>query len=163
MSSLKPFLLVTTACVLLSGCSLLGQTGNDTPESTVSPATSSSPTTETSESVIDEAITEGHTQSAYQAYDAAEVATAAETGTAVLFFHASWCPTCRAAEADIEAKLDSIPENVTIFKVDYDTATALKKQYGITSQHTFVIVDQAGNEVEKWNGGDLEEILERVG
>lgn len=82
--------------------------------------------------------------------------------TKILFFHASWCPTCKAAENDIKNKLDQIPENVVIIKTDYDTQSDLKKKYGITYQHTFVVVDDQGNELEKWNGGNLAEILERI-
>ncbi len=87
---------------------------------------------------------------------------AARNKTRVLFFHASWCPSCRAAEADITSKLDRIPENVVIFKTDYDTETELKNKYDITYQHTFVVVNEAGNEIDKWNGGSLDDIIERV-
>ncbi len=80
----------------------------------------------------------------------------------VLFFHAGWCPTCKAADADIAGRLDEIPEDVVIFKTDYDTETDLKDEYGITYQHTFVQVDEDGNEVTKWNGGEMDEILENV-
>lgn len=36
---------------------------------------------------------------------------------------------------------------------------ALKKQYGIISQHTFVLVDAQGNALSKWAGGATQEIL----
>lgn len=80
----------------------------------------------------------------------------------VLFFHASWCPTCRAADADISAKLSSIPAGLIIHKVDYDTATDLKKKYGVTYQHTFVQVDEKGEMITKWSGGDLAMIIEKT-
>lgn len=81
----------------------------------------------------------------------------------LIFFHAQWCPFCVAAEKDILSKYDQIPEGITILKADYDTEKSLRKQYDVTTQHTFVQVDQAGNEVTKWVGGDsLEEIVSRV-
>jgi len=74
-------------------------------------------------------------------------------GIAVLFFHASWCPSCRAAEADFRAHMDQIPENVTILMVDYDTETDLKAKYGIVLQDTFVQINALGKAVAKWNSG----------
>jgi hypothetical protein len=36
--------------------------------------------------------------------------------------------------------------------VDYDAATDLRTQYGVTVQHTFVQVDGQGNELAKFTG-----------
>ncbi|OLV18970.1 thioredoxin family protein [Deinococcus marmoris] len=80
----------------------------------------------------------------------------------VLFFHATWCPNCRAADADILKKLDEIPADVVIFKTDYDKEVALKKQYGITAQHTFVLVDEGGKALKKWAGGKLSTIISKT-
>jgi thioredoxin 1 len=77
----------------------------------------------------------------------------------VYFFHASWCPTCKAANTEFTNNLDSIPEDVILFKTDYDTNSELKKQYAITYQHTFVLVDENGKEIKKWNGGGLSELI----
>lgn len=85
----------------------------------------------------------------YEAY-AAEKLTKANDGDVVLFFRASWCPTCRALDADIRANLGAIPQNVTILDVNYDESTALKQKYGVTYQHTFVQVDADGNQIAKW-------------
>ncbi len=72
----------------------------------------------------------------------------AETpGLKVLFFHASWCPKCRALEKDIQA--NAIPAGMTIFKVDFDTATSLRQQYGVTLQTTIVYVDDDGELLTK--------------
>lgn len=70
----------------------------------------------------------------------------------VLFFHASWCPTCKATEENLNADPTGIPAGLTIVKVDYDNSDELKQQYGITTQHTFVQVDADGNELAKWTG-----------
>ena len=75
----------------------------------------------------------------------------AEQGKVVLFFRASWCPTCRALDADIRAHLSSIPAGLTILDVNYDDSKALKQKYGVTYQHTFVQVDAQGIQLAKWS------------
>ncbi len=82
----------------------------------------------------------------YTAYQAEKVA--ATQGTKLLFFHAPWCPQCRKLEASIKAS--TIPQGVTIFKVDYDTNQALRQKYGVTLQTTFVKIDDQGNLVDKF-------------
>ena len=88
----------------------------------------------------------------YEPYTSAKVAMASATQDVVLFFRASWCPTCRAVDADINAHLKEIPETLSILDVNYDTASDLKKKYGVTYQHTFVQVDAQGNLIKKWSG-----------
>ena len=87
----------------------------------------------------------------YEAY-AQEKLALANNGDIVLFFRASWCPTCRALDADIRANLSSIPDGLVILDVDYDNSSALKQKYGVTYQHTFVQVDANGNQIAKWTG-----------
>ncbi|MEI8223811.1 MAG: thioredoxin family protein [bacterium] len=87
----------------------------------------------------------------YEAYSPEKIARA-EKGDVVLFFHASWCPSCRSLNSDIEKNISSIPEGVSILKVDYDKETELKKKYGVTYQHTLVQVDKDGNLIKKWSG-----------
>ncbi len=91
------------------------------------------------------------TKGSYEAYSPEKIARA-ETGDVVLFFHASWCPSCRGLNSDIEANMASIPEGVSILKVDYDKETELKKKYGVTYQHTLVQVDKDGALIKKWSG-----------
>ena len=98
----------------------------------------------------------------YEAYSADKIARA-ETGDVVLFFHASWCPSCRGLNSSIESNLKSIPEGVTILKTDYDKETELKKKYGVTYQHTLVQVDKDGNMIKKWSGGgSLDNLLSQI-
>lgn len=94
---------------------------------------------------------------AYKEYDE-RVAVATE-GTKLLFFHAPWCPQCRSLDTSI--KNGTVPENVTIFKVDYDSNQALRKKYGVTIQTTIVKVDDLGNFVKKYVAYD-EPTLESV-
>ncbi len=102
------------------------------------------------------------TAGSYEEYSAEKIAMAA-TGDVVLFFHASWCPTCRALNGDIESNIDTIPAGVTILKTDYDAESDLKKKYGVTIQHTLVQVDQDGALIKKWSGGSkLENLLSEI-
>lgn len=103
------------------------------------------------------------TAGSYIAYDANTVTQAATNGDAILFFHAGWCPTCKALDSDIQANLAQIPAGVTIFKTNYDTETELKKKYGVTYQHTLVQVDADGNMITKWSGGNtLDSVINKV-
>lgn len=98
----------------------------------------------------------------YEAYSADKFARA-ETGDLVLFFHASWCPSCRGLNSDIEKNVGVIPAGVTILKTDYDKETELKKKYGVTYQHTLVQVDKDGNMIKKWSGGSkLSNLLSQI-
>lgn len=82
-------------------------------------------------------------------YDTAKLANA-DKGAVVLYFSAPWCPTCKEANKNFNAT--STPDGLTLLKVDYDSSTALKKQYGVTYQHTFVQVDKDGKQLKKWSG-----------
>lgn len=73
---------------------------------------------------------------------------ASTDGVKLLFFHAPWCPQCRMIEADIEKQ--GVPNGVTILKVDYDSNQALRQQYEVTLQTTFVEIDDDGNKIESF-------------
>ncbi|MCX6703208.1 MAG: thioredoxin family protein [Candidatus Zambryskibacteria bacterium] len=88
----------------------------------------------------------------YEAYSPEKIAKAS-SGKVVLFFRASWCPTCNTLQTDIKANLGKIPSDLTLLDVNYDNSTELKKKYGVTYQHTFVQVDAQGNLIKKWSGG----------
>jgi thioredoxin 1 len=98
----------------------------------------------------------------YDTYSADKVAQAG-TDDVVIFFHASWCPSCRGLNSNIESNIKSIPEGVSILKADYDKEIGLKKKYGVTTQHTLVQVDKDGNLIKKWSGGgSLESVLSQI-
>ena len=79
----------------------------------------------------------------------------------VLFFAATWCPSCKTADNNL--KSETIPEGLTILKVDYDSSLDLKKKYWITTQHTFVQVDNKWNMITKWIGSrDVDSISEEL-
>lgn len=81
----------------------------------------------------------------------------------VIFFAASWCPTCRRLDQAINSELDYIPENLTILKADFDSEIELRQKYGVTYQHTLVQVDANGTLLKKWNGGnDIASIIKEL-
>lgn len=114
---------------------------NTTASATATPTASSSPTAS-----LAAGETPAVTAGSYVEYKSDILATT--TGTRILFFHASWCPQCRQLESDIKAS--TIPNDVTIIKVDYDSNQALRKQYGVTLQTTLVKVDANGELVERF-------------
>lgn len=85
----------------------------------------------------------------YIDYSAERVADSQYKNT-ILFFHAAWCPECRAYEQAI--KDSSLQDGLQILKVDFDSSQDLRKKYSITLQSTFVSVDMDGEELNKWVG-----------
>lgn len=87
----------------------------------------------------------------YQPYSKAAFDQAKADGKVIfLEFHASWCATCRAQEPHIQAAFQTMAQDpkysdVVGFKVDYDTETDLKREYGITYQHSHVILGKDGS------------------
>ncbi len=90
------------------------------------------------------------------------------TDRRVLFFYASWCPTCKPADEDFKTNTSKIPNDVTVIRVNYNDPETdqeekdLAKKYGITYQHTFVQIDSQGNEITKWNGGKTDDLLAKI-
>ncbi len=80
----------------------------------------------------------------------------------VLFFHAEWCPYCKAADTAFKANSNLIPKDVTVLKTNYDTEKELKKKYGVTYQHTFVQIDDNGNKITSWVSGDVDMLNKNI-
>lgn len=98
----------------------------------------------------------------YAEYTDKTLAEAKTYGRPVLFFYASWDQISKDAEVDILASLDTLPAGVTVLKVNYDSADVLKKQYGVTYQHSFVQIDAHGNKVTSWSGADAASISDNL-
>ena len=79
----------------------------------------------------------------------------------VLFFYATWCPTCQEAKKALQARAEEL-DGINLYIVDYDNSDDLQKKYGVTYQHTFVQIDEQGMAVQKWNGGAVDEILMKI-
>jgi len=90
-------------------------------------------------------------------------ALAQASGNIVLFFYASWSPAGIATNKDITDKEDKIPKDLTVLRVNFDDADAMKQQYGITDQQTFVQVTNTGELIKKWRGANtLEDIIQQI-
>lgn len=98
----------------------------------------------------------------YEEYSANKILEKGENGRVLLFFYASWCPSCRSLDKDINKNLSNIPNGLTILKTNYDKEDELKAKYKVTYQHTLVEVDKDGNILKKWTGGDFAEILKQI-
>ncbi len=142
-----------TAVRFLAGASLLtlaacGSSSSSTSTPAASGPASSSPSSSTSASASKpDAMVKG----AYLSLADYQKSMEMRAGTKVVyFFHAAWCPDCRATEESLTK--DGVPDGLTVVKVDYDTATDLKAKYGITQQHTFVLIDKDGLSAKKFTG-----------
>jgi len=81
----------------------------------------------------------------------------------LLFFHASWCPSCRTADADIKKNLENIPEDLVIMNIDFDEYGDWgRENYMVRGQHSFVQIDGDGNMITSWSGGKFKDILRKI-
>jgi thiol-disulfide isomerase/thioredoxin len=100
-------------------------------------------------------------ESGFIPYDESKLRNA-ENGRVILFFHAPWCPSCRGLENDIISNQNSIPKDLLIMRVDYDSSTELKNKYKVVQQHTLVQVDKDGNAIRTNKGLYQLDTLESV-
>lgn len=124
----------------------LAACGSDDKAATPSPTTTEA-MVKTDEAMTKDVATKGQIID-YQTYSA-DTAKYADSKV-VLFFTAPWCPTCQETNKNLDA--DGAPAGLTVVRVDYDSETDLKKQYGVTVQHSFVQVDGAGKKQKAWTG-----------
>lgn len=80
----------------------------------------------------------------------------------VVYFHADWCPTCRAQQPIVD-KLgkEAAFKSLTIFEADFDTQTDLEKALRVSQQSTFVVFRQ-GHEVTRSTGQTQEPAIRAV-
>ncbi|MEP6907640.1 MAG: thioredoxin family protein [Pseudoxanthomonas sp.] len=80
----------------------------------------------------------------------------------VVYFHADWCPTCRAQQPIVDKlSKEAAFTPVTIFEADFDTQTDLEKNLKVTQQSTFVVFKQ-GHEVTRSTGQTQEPAIRAV-
>lgn len=153
--SKKTIAFIVLACIVVAGLVYfaISMSQSDEPESAANVPTPSVATSqgtqqdqENQEIQIDENDTMPTESGTYTEYSAEAVSSA--NGRRILFFHAPWCPQCRSLEKSIQS--GSIPSDVTIFKVDYDTNQKLRQKYGVTLQTTVVLLDENEEEAKKF-------------
>lgn len=79
-----------------------------------------------------------------------------------LFFHADWCPTCRTADAEISERVSELPNDSIVFKVDYDTATNLRQEFGVTQQHTVVFINTDQKATLRKSGFSFQDLVDNL-
>lgn len=87
--------------------------------------------------------------------DLDQVRALAAGGPTVVFFNASWCPSCQATMRELNGRWEEARPGLALVIADYDKETGLKRRLGVTYQDTFVQVDEAAERVGIWNGGGL--------
>ena len=133
----------------LAGCS--GSEDAGSPAAPVDRTASASASASAAESdkpdsaEVDPSVPQGQVVS-YDDYEADPTAYA--DSDVVLYFHAPWCSECQATDASLKA--EGIPAGLTLVQIDYDSRTDLRQEYGVTIQHSFVLVDEDGAKQEIW-------------
>ena len=142
--------LIVAATVSLAACGA-GPEASTSPASSPASSSASPPASSAAASSEPAAGASAQPAGAYLPLADYEKDAAARAGTKIVyFFHAPWCPDCRATEAALTAQ--GVPAGLTVVKVDYDSATELKARYGITKQHTFVLIDKDGMAKKTFTG-----------
>lgn len=80
----------------------------------------------------------------------------------VYFFHASWCSVCIQVDTALKSKTNELPANTTIVKVDFDTAKEMRQKYGVTTQTTFVQVNDKDELVKKWTASSFDGVHDGI-
>lgn len=150
-------LMVTAGAVLaLTACGTTAPGGAAALTPSAPPASSSVPSsqgTASPGSTPSATTSDAEARSGYVSYaDYTANKAAYSAGQVVLFFHADWCPTCRKADANLTADPASLPAGLTVVKLDFDSETDLRQQYGVTVQHTFVQIAPDGARLAAWSG-----------
>lgn len=138
MSKKISILTATILALILNGCSFSGTTKDDMAQAQEISHQQNS-------------IAVGH----YEQYTPEKLATLLGSEKFALFFHANWCPTCRALEKKLKENLNQLNSR-TVLEVDYDTETDLKKKYEITVQSMVVFINADGSVFQTVLNPDLE-------
>ncbi len=84
--------------------------------------------------------------------------------TYVLFFYADWSPSSRDLDTELikEAEEKRLPDGLVVLKVPFDRDSQLGRQYNVSYQHTLVHIDHNGTQLNKWSGGDVDLMLQKL-
>lgn len=68
----------------------------------------------------------------------------------LLFFYATWCPKCQANQKKLISWYKEGEYAISTYRLDYDREIALKEQFSISAQDTFILLDETGEEVDRF-------------
>lgn len=134
----------TEISVSLNNSSSLSSNPNSNSTSSTQINSSSSSVVTSDKASSNVATSKVTVESGYTTYNSNKLVNA-QYGKVILFFHATWCPSCKGLDTDIKNNVGNIPNDTLILKVDYDSNPDLKSKYKVTSQHTLVQVNQNGD------------------
>jgi len=96
-------------------------------------------------------------------YNGKSLAESITTGKKTLvWFHAAWCATCKAQEL-VLTKIPKDQNQTVIIKVDFDSATKLRRELKVPTQSTFLVY-RDGKEIARSVGvTDTNDLKQLVG
>ncbi len=93
----------------------------------------------------------------------------ADNKTIVLYFYANWCPICKNEQTEIAEAFDELKNlNIVGFRVNYkDSETekeeeALAKEFGVSYQHTKIIIKDGKQVLKSPDSWSKERYLEQL-
>ncbi len=161
--SLPIFAIVVLAFLLFSACSLNRGSSGEVTSSDQPVAVAETDSLSAPSRIIEEVYAETDDDSDYvagviQAFDQSKFEAAVADGKKVLLdFYASWCPTCRANEPIVDSAFDNYSD-IVVFRVDYDNEAELKKEYSVSTQSTYLFLEN-GEEKDRYVGALSEDKL----
>jgi len=109
------------------------------------------------------AVLSGVNELRYVEYTTESLASTADTNQ-IVFFHAPWCSTCRYFEDT--ALHETIPNNLTFLRVDYDSSFDLRQKHGVWAQSLLVYLGEDGETEDIWHTAEtpsIADVLARIG
>ena len=155
----KIFALLLVALVFLFGCNqpAVNDAVDDLSDEGTGLAGGESPEAEAPEASGGEGGTVAGAKPTYEPFTQEKYDAAKAAGkTIFLEFYANWCPICRDQKPEIESAFNELADSrIAGFQVNYndsetdDNERNLARKFGISYQHTHVIIDSSENVLKK--------------
>ncbi|MEX2012302.1 MAG: thioredoxin family protein [Patescibacteria group bacterium] len=109
----------------------------------------------------------------YQYSDSGYTAAKAAHRPIFLYFYANWCPTCAQQEPVVQELMGEISDakkldDLVAFRVNFNDSDtdnaeeALAREFGVTYQHTMFVLDEDGNQYQKFLGQTSKDTLKNA-